>query len=180
MRRLLAAGCVLALAGCTSPVVRLTTLEDGETKGVRVRQYVPYEVLVYAVDDAGALVLKQTAVENLPHPTNVYALNYWGAFVSSSKFSVGFTENGALSGVRVETLRTLKDAAAAAQSVNEQVLKLRQAQKDAKTEQAQRKGVVDQLKAIKDYREAYKAAVGAPSAPGEPALPDGSSLPSNP
>jgi hypothetical protein len=170
---------LLTLSGCASPIVRLVPLDDAKSEGVRVRQFVPYEVMGYAVDANGALVLKQTTVESLPHPTNIYSVNYVGALVSSSKFKVSFSSNGALAGVHVETLRTLKDAADAATSTTDQVSRFRQAQQDAKTNEAKKKDIIDQLKAIKDYRDAYKAATGAPAAPGEPLLPDGSKLPSS-
>jgi hypothetical protein len=157
----------------------LAKVDDAKLEGVRVRQFIPYEVEVYAVDANGAIVLKQTTIESLPHPTNIYAINYVGALVSSSKFKVSFSSNGALAGVHVETLRTLKDAAEAATSITDQQEKLRQAQQAAKADEAKKKVVVDQLKAIKDYRAAYKEATSAPSAPGEPVLPDGSALPSS-
>lgn len=168
---------MVLVSGCASPVVSLVEPTNVNVHGVRVRQYVPYEVFVYVVDESGKVVLKQRTIENLPHPTNLYAINYTGALVSSSKFKITFNENGGLSGVYVETLRTLKEAAEAAQSLNDQVLKMRKAEQDAKKEDQAKKDVLDRLKAIKDFRDVYKAATDLPAAPGEPTLPDGAAIP---
>jgi hypothetical protein len=145
--------------------------------GVRVRQHRPYEVSVYTVTPGGSLALRQRTVESLPDPSVVYAVNYNGALVSSSKFKVNFNANGAVSGIRVETTRTLKESAEAAQSVSDQVRRLRQDERDEKDRERAKADEVARLKAIKDYRDAYKAATGLPVVPGEPPLLDGSSLP---
>jgi hypothetical protein len=125
------------------------------------------------------LVLKEWKTENLPDPNEVYAINYNGALVSSSKFKVTMHETGGLKNLHLETTRTLKDTAEAAQAVNDQILKLRKAEDDAKAEEKKRpqKELLDQMKAIKEYRTEYGAATVLPAAPGEPVLPDGTSLP---
>jgi hypothetical protein len=135
-------------------------------------------VLIYSVGESGALRLRQRSVDTLPDPETVYAIDYHGALVSSSKFKVTFSPNGALATVRVETTRTLKESAEAAQSVTDQASRLRQAERDREDRENKRAVEVERLKAIKDYREAYQGATGAPAAPGEPLLLDGSSLPS--
>lgn len=166
----------LVVVGCASPSIRRVGLKD-DRAGVRVRQHSAYEVIVYSVDEKGVLVLRQWRVESLPHPSAVYAVDYTGAFVSSSKLKVSLHETGALSSVRVETTRTLKEAAEAGGSVVDQVVKARTAEAEARDRAARQQDVVDRLKAIKNFREAYDAATSLPAAPGEPALLDGSSVP---
>lgn len=164
------------LVGCASPVVRHVGPDNESVDGVRVRALRPYEVLIYSVGDSGTLSLRQRSVDLLPDPAVVYAIDYHGALVSSSKFKVTFNPNGGVASVRVETTRTLKDSAEAAQSVSDQVSRLRQAERDREDRENKKAAEIDRLKAIKDYREAYRAATSVPPAPGEPTLIDGSAL----
>lgn len=138
----------MSMMGSANPTVHLVKPSDASVNGVRVSRVVPYEVLIYAVDGSGTLQLQDWKIENIPDNRQVYAVNYNGAFVSSSKFNVTLHENGGLKTVHLETTRTLKDAAEAAQAVHEQVLKAQKAEADAKIEEQLRpqKELLEQIK----------------------------------
>lgn len=171
-------GLAFLIIACASPKVKLVSPTDS-ADGVRAGRVVPYEIFIYAVDGSGTLVLKDWKVENLPDLHHVYALNYNGAIFSNTKFKLTLHENGGLNNVHVETSRTLKETADAAKSSTEEYLNRIKAKKEAEEEEKNRpqKELIEQLQAIKEYRDLYKEAVELPSFPGEPILPDGSSLP---
>jgi hypothetical protein len=168
-----------AMLGCTNPKVQVVELpNDASANGIRVRRVTPYTMSVYAVDASRQLVLKDGQTANLPDANEVYVINYNGAVTSSSLFKVTLHENGSLDTVHVETTRTLKAAAEAAQALTEQALKARQAQKEAEAEKKKlpQQKLLEQIKAIKEYRTEYGGAIALPAVPGEPLLPDGSAL----
>ena len=173
-------GLVFLINGCASPKVKLVSPTD-IVDGVRAGRVVPYEIFIYAVDGSGTLVLKDWKVEHLLDLHHVYAVNYDGAMFSNTKFKLTLHENGGLNNVHVETSRTLKEAAEAAKASTDEYLKGIKAEKEAEEEGKKRpqKELIEQLQAIKEYRDLYEKAASLPSFPGEPVLPDGTSLPGN-
>lgn len=161
---------LLILSGCISqPTVTEISPENDTTdfKGVRAAKILPYEIFVYSVDEDKRLALKLHTTELLPDPYNIYIVNYSGAFVSSSSFSLELNSVGGIKKVHLETTRTLEAAGKAGTELIPEVVS------DSKAD-------ADNISEILSYRKNYDDARVIPPAPGEPKLLDGSSLPYQP
>jgi len=163
------------ISGCATPHVHLVSPENKDQNGIRTAKVTPSEIIIMVVDDAGKLKVIERKLEGMTDTNQVYAVNYWGNFVTDSKFMLSLHPNGGLKNVHVETTRTLRNTAEAGKAVNERLLKAKKLEEEEKAKP--QKELLEQIQAIKNYRTEYGAAIDLSAQPNEPLLPDGSSLP---
>lgn len=158
-------GCLATSCSAIPQVSEINPQNDSAgLPGVRVPRIIPYEIFYYVVDSEGRLALQKQERTMLPDPSSAYVIDYEGAFVSSSKFSLSIHDNGALKEARVESTRTMQPVGDTGKSLITDI----RSEEDA---------LAKRLEAISNYRSNYQKAIVQPVAPGEPRLGNGVVVP---
>ena len=96
------------ISGCATPTVKVVSPKAMDVDGIRAAKVIQSEIIIMVVDKSGKLKETERKLEGVADTKQVYAVNYWGNFVTDSKFKLSLHPNGGLKNVHVETIRTLK------------------------------------------------------------------------